>query len=145
MDIPTTIRPARDADYPDILALWAAAGLPVKPEGRDAPAAFAKQRAYFSTSYLVGERDGRVVGVVLGTHDLRKGWINRLAVHPGARGRGLGQALLNACEGALRAEGLEVIAGTVLPDNAASRAFFEAAGWDAQPLVYCSRRPSKEA
>jgi ribosomal protein S18 acetylase RimI-like enzyme len=141
----TLIRPARDADHPAILELWRAAGLPVKAVGRDAPAAFAVQRARFSTSYLVAEQGGQVVGVVLGTHDLRKGWINRLAVRPESRGQGLGRSLLSACEAALQAEGLQVIAATVLPDNDASRRFFEAAGWATQPLTYASRRPSDDA
>ena len=32
--------------------------------------------------FLAAELEGQIVGVVLGTHDGRKGWINRLAVTP---------------------------------------------------------------
>ena len=40
--------------------------------------------------------DQRVGRVVIGSHDGRKGWINRLAVSPGYRRHGIGAALVDA-------------------------------------------------
>ena len=89
-------------DYTEILALWQRAGLSVRPEGRDAPATFARQMANEQSGgrqRIVGLRDrGKLVAVVLLTHDGRKGWINRLAVDPSFRRRGLASRLIAEAE-----------------------------------------------
>ena len=100
-----------------------------------------KQLQHSFSTYLVAEQQGRLVGVVLGTHDGRKGWINHLAVHPDYRRQGLAQRLLAACEQALHAQGIEIIAALVERDNASSAAFFERAGYAADvPIFYYRKR-----
>ena len=123
------IRRARAEDYTAILAVWEASGLPFSPAGRESEASFAAQVARFPDSYLVVETKGRIVGVVLGTHDHRKGWINRLAVLPEYRGQGLGGRLLAECEATLQAGGIEIISALIEPDNKASIALFERWGY----------------
>lgn len=135
------IRPIEPADYGELLALWQAAGLSVRPTGRDARAAFEKQLRAFPKTYLAAVDGKRLVGVVLGTHDARKGWINRLAVHPDCRRRSIAQRLVRACEDALRAEGIEIIAALVEPQNEASAAFFRTAGYaDDVRVIYFRKR-----
>jgi ribosomal protein S18 acetylase RimI-like enzyme len=136
-----TIRPIEPADYDAVLALWRAAGLSVRPTGRDARAAFETQLRAFPKTYLAAVDGKRLVGVVLGTHDARKGWINRLAVHPDCRRRGVAQQLVRACEEALRAEGIEIVAALVEPENEASAALFRAAGYtDDVSVIYFRKR-----
>lgn len=130
------IRLATMDDYQAVKGLWQTAGLPIRPAGRESSEAWAVQIKRFPTTYLIAESGGEVVGVVLGTHDGRKGWINRLAVHPRLRGRGLGKRLLMACEAALAELGLEVFAALVEVDNQASAALFEHCGYRAQPVRY---------
>jgi len=135
------VRPMRPDDYPAVRRLWERTGLPIKPTGRDSQAAVLGQLKQFSSTYLVAEQQGRLVGVVLGTHDGRKGWINHLAVHPDHRRQGLAQRLLAACEQALGAQGIEIIAALVERDNAHSAAFFERAGYAADvPVLYYRKR-----
>lgn len=134
------IRPARPGDYRAIVALWTAAGLATRPAGRDAEPAFHAQLKRWADTYLVAEHTGRIVGVVLGTHDERKGWINRLAVHPAYQRRGLARRLLTACEQALHAQGIGIIAALVERGNEASAAFFRAAGYATDVPVYYFRK-----
>lgn len=137
------LRPARAGDYDAILALWEAADLPAKRTGRDARPEFVRQVAAFATTYIVAEHEGRLVGVVLGTHDLRKGWINRLAVDPAYRRRGLGLRLTAACEDALRALGIDIISALVEVGNDASAALLRRAGYVEDVPVHYFRKRSR--
>ena len=67
------IRPARAEDYDAIVAVWQAAGLTYCEEGRESRAAVCRQLGHFRDLYLVAEVGRQVVGVVLGSHDHRKG------------------------------------------------------------------------
>jgi ribosomal protein S18 acetylase RimI-like enzyme len=132
-------------DYDGVRALWEAAGLSIRPAGRDSAEAFARQFAG-GTQTVIGARAGdRRVGVVLATHDGRKGWINRLAVHPDFRRRGIGQALVAEAERVLRAQGMHII-GVLIEDwNTASLALFERAGYARHPdIVYLTKRDSPD-
>jgi ribosomal protein S18 acetylase RimI-like enzyme len=132
-----TIRPMRPADYDAVAAVWAAAGLPARHTGRDAREPLLKQLEAYPTTYLVAEEDGRIVGVVLGTHDHRKGWINRLAVQPDRQRQGIARRLLAACEAALHACGMEIISAMAEDGNEASVKLFESAGYENYgPITY---------
>lgn len=128
-------------DYDAIVALWQAAGLPYKPTGRDSRAQFATQMAS-GLQQAIGVRAGeQLVGVVLVTHDSRKGWINRLAVHPDFRRRGVARLLIAEAERVLRDEGLQIFAALAEGWNEASLAFFAAAGYSAHPDIrYFTKR-----
>ncbi|MCH7839374.1 MAG: GNAT family N-acetyltransferase [Planctomycetes bacterium] len=123
------IRPAAPEDYDAIVELWAASGLEVRSAGRDSRGAFVAQRTRFPATYLLAVIDGRIVGVILGTHDERKGWINRLAVHPEHRRQGLARRLIETCERALIREGIEIFAALVETHNSVSVGTFESAGY----------------
>jgi len=135
-----TIRPLRAGDYEGVCGVWRAAGLEVRLAGREAQDAFVAQVEHFASTYLGAEAEGRLIGVVLGTHDHRKGWINRLAVHPDYRRRGLGLRLLRACERALEECGIEIIAGLIEEGNEASVALFERGGYVADVPVHYYRK-----
>lgn len=136
-----TVRPLSPDDYDAVRAVWDAAGLSTRPTGRDARDAFLAQLRQFPSTYL-GALDGdRLVGVVLGTHDHRKGWINRLAVHPDCRRQGVARLLLEQCEAALQGEGIEIIAALIDQGNEASREVFRRGGYlEDAPVYYCRKR-----
>lgn len=136
-----TIRPIKPEDYDEICALWNAAGLGVRPNGRDSRPEFLKQLARFPESYLIAARGRHLVGVVFGTHDLRRGWINRLAVHPDFRRQGIATRLIEACERALYAAGIGITVSLIEEENAASAGLFAHAGYQAQiPVRYFYKR-----
>ncbi len=75
-------------DYDAIMDLWKAAGLTtIKPTGRDSRESFEQQMSR-GIQAVIGIYEGeQLIGLVMATHDTRKGWVNRLAVHPDFRGQ----------------------------------------------------------
>lgn len=135
-------------DYDRLLILWRQAGLhSLRPRGRDSRASLARQLASGVQTILGLEVDGHLVGAVVATHDSRKGWINRLAVHPDHRRRGYGTRLITAAEQALRDEGMRVIAALIESDNPASLALFQQAGYVEidTGIHYLTKRDSDDA
>jgi ribosomal protein S18 acetylase RimI-like enzyme len=129
-------------DYDAVMRLWTEAGLPFKPLGRDDPKKVAVELERGTGFFLGAVTDeGRLVGVVLGTHDGRKGWINRLAVAPSYRSRGIARLLVRDAEAGLRERGIEVFAALIESDNQASLTFFRAIGYShATDIEYVSKR-----
>lgn len=135
-----TVRELSMADYDQICAVWAASGLPYKPTGRESREAFQAQLAsgvQFPLGAFIGDH---IVGVVLATHDSRKGWINRLAVDKDFQRRGVGRALIQAAEALLRAKGLPIVAALVEHHNSASLALFLDEGFHLHETYYLSKR-----
>lgn len=136
-----TIRPALAADYDAIVRLWSDSGLPSSLQGRDGREPFRRQVDAFPTTYLVAEQGSRIVGVVLGTHDWRKGWINRLAIHPDHQRQGIARRLIAACEQAFVDLGIEIFAALVEPDNEVSSQVFQRCGYAHDfPVLYLRKR-----
>jgi ribosomal protein S18 acetylase RimI-like enzyme len=141
-----TLRRLTSDDHAAILALWQRAGLhSIRPEGRDSRSEFEKQLA--GGQIAIGlEDDDQLIGVVLATHDTRKGWINRLAIDPDYRRQGYGEQLVYAAEEALREIGLKLIAALIEEGNDASLALFGKRGYAVhQGIYYVSKRDSAEA
>lgn len=134
--------PIGSNDYERMIALWEAAGLPYKPTGRDSRLAFERQLGDERMAAIGVESEaGDLIGVALVTHDGRKGWINRLAVHPDYRRQGVAKALIQAAEDHLRAQGIEIFAALIEPGNEASLRLFEAAGYtEFAGVRYVSKR-----
>lgn len=135
-DMSRTIERLGPSDIEAIHDLWRRAGLHVRPHGRDSVAHITAE-IEAGTAVLLGIRDGAgLLAVVLATHDGRKGWINRLAVDPEHRRRGVGIALIGAAEEALSAAGIDLVAALVEGGNESSRALFEVAGYDTGDIAY---------
>jgi GNAT superfamily N-acetyltransferase len=124
-------------EYEEVLALWARASLPARPEGRDAPEAFGHQHKS-GLQRAVGIRaEGKLVAVAILTHDGRKGWINRLAVDPEHRRNGYAKALVAEAERWFNQEvGVEVSSALIHAHNDASRALFAELGYETVDVVY---------
>jgi ribosomal protein S18 acetylase RimI-like enzyme len=141
-----TLRRLTIYDHAAILTLWQRAGLhSIRPEGRDSRSEFEKQFA--GGQIAIGlEEDGQLIGVVIATHDMRKGWINRLAIDPDQRRKGYGEQLVHAAEDALHEAGMHLIAAFIEEGNTASLTLFEKLGYAAhQHITYVSKRDSAEA
>lgn len=132
--------------HDEILDLWQRAGLTIRPAGRDAPEAFARQLAG-GRQRVIGLRDGpRLIAQAVLTHDGRKGWINRLAVDPAYRRHGLASQLVAEAERWFTRDlGLEIWAALIEGDNHASQALFTALGFQRGDVVYVSRRTRAES
>jgi predicted GNAT family acetyltransferase len=131
-------------DYDAIIRLWKQAGLrSVRLQGGDSRDAFTAQLAAGQTAIGL-EDEGLLVGAVLVAHDTRKGWINRLAVHPEHRRKGYATELIAAAEQELRAMGLQIFAVLIEADNSVSQELFAREGYKAHQVVYMSKRSADE-
>jgi ribosomal protein S18 acetylase RimI-like enzyme len=140
VSIGVRIRPLRLADYEELIALYRLCGIDPRTRGRESRSAIAAQLRTTSNRYL-GAFDGvRLVGAVLGTQDSRKGWVNRLAVHPEYRRRGLARRLVRTCERDLMSQGIRMFAALIEPDNKESAAVFRSLGYEVQPILYARRK-----
>ena len=141
----TKLRHLTIDDYDAIIQLWQTAGLrSIRLEGRDSPDTFAAQLSG-GQSVLGLEESGQLIGTVVITHDTRKGWINRLVVHPDHRGKGYAVQLLSEVEQELRSIGLHIFAALIETDNDASRRLFAREGYRAHDIVYMTKWDSDEA
>ena len=128
-------------NYEEVLALWVDAGLSIRPRGRDSRESFAAQIASGIQTVLGVRDEGHLVGVIVTTHDTRKGWMNRLAVHPDFRRKGIGLGLVRAGERVLRQQGMRIIAALVEEWNEASLALMVRAGFsDYTGVHYLTKR-----
>ncbi len=131
-------------DYEDILELWDGAGLPYKPEGRDTRENIERELEE-QPEYWVGAYDeGELVGIVFGTDDGRKGWINRLAVKEEYRERGIGRTLVEELERVFENKGFKIWAALIEPDNPEGMDFFEHLGFEDKNIKYYSKRESEK-
>ncbi|MBK5112306.1 MAG: GNAT family N-acetyltransferase [Candidatus Heimdallarchaeota archaeon] len=140
------IRLAIKEDIPSIIDIWEKSGLLIRPKGRDAPENLANQLNESNLWILVAEESGEINGVVLVTHDTRKGWINRLATKPTRTREGIATKLLHAAEKSLFEIGIEVIALLIKDDNLPSRVFFEKENYKySEEIAYYSKRLDLES
>ena len=136
-----SLRPLTIDDYDGLRALWEEAGLPYRPNGRDTRENISSQMRSDCSIYLVAEEDGRMVGAVLGTHDGRKGWINRLAVAPDHRKRGIAAMLVHAVEERLLERGIEIFACQIEDWNEPSMTVFDHLGYTRHDdIIYFTKR-----
>jgi len=132
-------------DYDELITLWERSGLSHRPKGRDSRESMIPEMERIETFFL-GMYDGeKMIGSILGSFDGRKGWINRLAVDPDYRGKGLAAHLIEECEKQLYGLGIKVIAALIEGDNKSSESAFSKAGygyWD--EIKYYSKRFSDD-
>jgi ribosomal protein S18 acetylase RimI-like enzyme len=132
------IRAARVDEIEAIVALWSGAGLHV-----DAAAAGAELEILLAAGtdlMLVDERDGTIVGTVLGTWDGRRGWVQRLATLSAWRSQGVASGLLDELERRLLARGCRKVNLLIEPDNASVVAFYQRAGFTTNELIFMEKR-----
>ncbi|MGQ9629765.1 MAG: GNAT family N-acetyltransferase [bacterium] len=135
------IRQMQLEDYEGVVEVWRRAGLQYRASGRDSREAIERQMEAYGNLLLVAEEDGRIVGVVVGSHDHRRGWINRLAVLPEFRRRGIAKSLIKRLEKEFEGLGLPVFSAHIIKGNEESMRLFESLGYErADEVIYFSKR-----
>ena len=128
-------------DYDALITLWDKARLPYKPKGRDRRENIERELNRPNAIFLVADKDGELIGSIFGTHDGRRGWINRLAVVPAYRRQGIAAQLVKEVEMRLDAIDIEIIACLIEDWNTASMEFFKQLGYIHHPdIAYLTKR-----
>jgi GNAT superfamily N-acetyltransferase len=127
-----TIRRMTFQDYDAVIALWKKGNI--------------KLQLQQSTSlYFLAESRGEIVGVVFGTHDGRKGWINRLVVTPAYQKKGIAKQLVHEVETRLEAFGIHIVASLIEDWNVTSMEVFDHLGYTKHTdIFYFSKRKNKK-
>ena len=126
-----TIRTATGDDIDAVLDLWAR-GAGESSIANDA-SQIERMLARDPEMLLLAELDGQVVGSVIAGFDGWRAHVYRMAVLPGARGRGVGRALVDAMEGRFRRLGAVRSDAIVLLDNELGRSFWRGVGYAPDP------------
>jgi ribosomal protein S18 acetylase RimI-like enzyme len=135
------IRKMRIKDYGQLIALWNEGNIPYRPQGRDSKKHIQRQLRQPNSFYFIAEDEGKIVGAILGTHDGRKGWINRLVVAPAYRHKGIANRLIQEVERSLTRAGIDIVACLIEDWNDVSANVFERLGYTKHPdILYYSKR-----
>lgn len=132
-----TLRPATAADLPALRALWTQCGL--HPSRSDTDERLAHLIEICGGLFLAAECAGEIVGSVMASWDGRRGWINRLAVDPSARGARLGERLMAEAERRLRLIGCDKVNLLIEPDNAGVERFYGRLGYSRDDLIFMEK------
>lgn len=126
-----------------MIALQELCGLHVEKRVRESRAAVGRQLRFNPGLSFAAFHRGRMVAVARGSFDSRRGYIDRVAVHPDFRRERLGSRMVERAERALWKKGGRsiVVCAFVEPDNRASRRMFLKLGFKAIPVIYMRKRP----
>jgi ribosomal protein S18 acetylase RimI-like enzyme len=132
-------------DYDSIIRLWNEGNIPYRPQGRDSRKNIQWQLQQLNCFYFVAEIDKKIIGAIIGTHDGRKGWINRLIVAPSSRKKGIAKRLVEEVEHHLTAIGIDIVACLIEDWNIPSMQVFERLGYSKHDdILYFSKRKNKK-
>jgi len=149
------VRPATGDDVDAVADMWVSLAAEQRDHGSHLRAAENRSEArdlvgqyVHADGVAVAAEGGLAVGFVM-FHaetefyetDATRGVIDNLYVRPDARGGGLGSALLDYAEGALRDRDADVLAVEALAANEAARRLYESRGYEPHRVTY--ERPAE--
>jgi len=127
------IRPYRNGDRDQVIALWNACGL-TRPWND--PTADIQRSLDTATSELFIHQDAdRITGTLMVGYDGHRGWMYYLAADPAQRGKGIARALVAVAEDFLRDQGCPKVELMVRTDNTAALGFYDRLGYEAQDVT----------
>ena len=122
------VLPYANGDFDAVVALWRETG--ILKDYNDPKAEIARIQKNGNCLLYIGREDGRVAASVLVGHDGYRGWIYKLAVASGFRGRGHGRHLVQFAEAWLVARGMPKCNLMVRVENPAVQDFYQHLGYE---------------
>jgi ribosomal protein S18 acetylase RimI-like enzyme len=132
------IAPLSPTQYEAAVALWREVGL-TRP-WNDPIDDLERAAARSGSTVLAATEGDRLLATAMVGHDGHRGWVYYVAVTPTARGRGLGRAIMQACERWLAQRDVPKLNLMVRGDNAAANAFYAALGYRQDDVVVLAKR-----
>lgn len=139
------LRTITDGEVERAVSVWLESGLPIKAKGRDTLENLRSLREADPELFIGAFEGDRMVGVILGTDDRRKGYVNRLAVLPDRRRTGIAKKLVRRCEDVFRARGRQVICTMIEEYNDTSKTLFQEIGYKREDdIIYYTKREAED-
>ena len=136
-----TFRKMKPDEYEVLINLWDAAGLHYRPNGRDKKENLLSELNNTQESFIFAEYRNGIIGSILVSHDGRKGWINRLVVHPQFRKKGVAAKLIEKAENFLAENKIEIFACLIEDWNQISMDLFQKAGYQRfDDIIYFTKK-----
>lgn len=135
------IRPFRDGDEDDVVALWKVCDLvrPWNSPRRDIDSARTGRSSEIFVA-VTGDGEERIVGSVMAGYDGHRGWVYYVAAQPEYRSRGLGGQLMRHAETWLEELGAPKVMLMIREENEGVRRFYEGLGYEVERRTVMSRR-----
>ena len=117
------------ADYEKVYALWMSCknmGFNVIDDSKEGIARFLERNP--NTSFVAMEND-ELLGIILGGHDGRRGYIYHMSVTENHRKKGIGSSLVEKCLESFKNEKISKVALLVFKYNETGNAFWEKQGF----------------
>ncbi|MBN1436716.1 MAG: GNAT family acetyltransferase [Sedimentisphaerales bacterium] len=90
--------------------------------------------------FFVAEKDGEVIGTVMGGYDGHRGWIYSIAVRPECQKRGVGSGLLGFIQSKLMELGCLKVNLQIMEGNEAVQEFYLANGYSVEQRVSMGKK-----
>ena len=133
------IRPYRDEDKRELLALWTEI-FPAESPHNDPQTSLDKKLRTDRDLLLVALIDDRVIGSVMGGYDGHRGWIYSLAVSPSHRRQGIASALMRTIEKKLKERGCLKVNLQVVASNAKVALLYEGLGYKVEERISMGKK-----
>ncbi|MBA4493831.1 GNAT family acetyltransferase [Paenactinomyces guangxiensis] len=127
----------KQSDYDSVIDLWKRAGIILSRS--DTIQGLEKKLDRDPELFFVAEEEGRIIGVVMGCYDGRRGWINHLAVDPEYQGRCIGQEIIQELEKRFRKLGCEKVNLLIEMHNSSVQGFYEKMGFKKDELIFMEK------
>lgn len=132
------VRPYTREDFGGLDALWREA-FPNDPPRNRAEQSVPAKLAMNDDLLFVAVEDGQVIGSIMAGYDGHRGWLYSVAVRQSAKRRGIGTALVETAEAALRRLGCIKVNLQVRSTNAAVIEFYKGLGFSAEDHISMGR------
>ena len=132
------IRQYADSDQEKVIKLWELCEL--TSQWNNLIKDIQRKLTVQSELFLVLEKDGEILGSIMGGFDGHRGNVNYLGIHPDHKNKGLGKLLMNRIEVELIKMGCPKINLMVRDANIDVQQFYKVIGYKEQKVVVFGKR-----
>ena len=133
------IRPFRETDQEDIIALWEKVFPDAQPHNNPARDIRTKREVQ-PELFLVALVEDQVVGTAMAGFDGHRGWVYYLGVDPEYQRHGIGTSLMKRVESRLLAMGCPKLNLQIRANNLDVQAFYESLGYFAEDRLSMGKK-----